>query len=524
MHFCMLFFEHPFYLKMSYFCIVNDLLDKRCPMKSKYLLTAGFALSLFFAACSDDSNSIKASDTGSKDNGEIADTTPADTATHQKSSVDTKDGATFETKGSGYSENGFDVYTEDGLVYESVAVYDSYDGGVKMVGTVDESYSVTEVPSVAPTTEVVKADPGEYTTVDYEIVEPRGGDGEYNGRTHGLLTASEWNDLDNWSDWADILAGEFSGKTAYWKFYPSTLAAVKVVDENGTGLANVSVELLNGNDVEFATKTDNKGLAYCWVKLFDNANNETVKAEDFSLKVNGKVSEAPVELSLLSGELKINTITSDAKQAEAKADVAFIVDATGSMGDEIRFLQSDISYIIDHAHSETNVALRTAVVFYRDESDEYLTRGKDFFTDVANTQAFIEEQHASGGGDYPEAVHSALEATLQNFSWNESARARIAFLILDAPAHHQDDVIESLQSSIRLYAKNGIKLIPVAASGVDKDTESMLRFFDIVTGGTYVFLTDDSGIGYSHIEASVGESDVEKLADLMIRLIKKYVE
>jgi hypothetical protein len=194
------------------------------------------------------------------------------------------------------------------------------------------------------------------------------------------------------------------------------------------------------------------------------------------------------------------------------------------MGDEIRFLQSDLKYIIDHAHSETKVALRTAVEFYRDEEDEYIILGKDFSTNVANTQAFIDEQYANGGGDYPEAVHTALENSLQKFSWNESARARIAFLILDAPAHHQDDVIESLQKSITLYAKHGIKLIPVAASGVDKDTESMLRFFEIITGGTYVFLTDDSGIGYSHLEASVGDTNVEKLADLMIRLIKKYVE
>ena len=472
-------------------------------MKSRFFLTAGFALSLLCAACSDSSNSSDVvAVVGGGDDGQVSDTTKP-----QNPNIETENGATFETKGSG-------SYYDYDTIEEAAVMYDSYD--VKIVRTSDAVYT-TEAPAVAPGGVV-----DEYIPVDYA---PGGDPGDgFNGKTYGLLTASEWNDLDNWSDWADILAGEFSGKTAYWKFYPSTLAAVKVVDENGTGLANVSVELLNGNDVEFATKTDNKGLAYCWVKLFDNANNETVKAEDFSLKVNGKVSEAPVELSLLSGELKINTVTSDAKQAEAKADVAFIVDATGSMGDEIRFLQSDISYIIDHAHSETNVALRTAVVFYRDESDEYLTRGKDFSTDVANTQAFIEEQHASGGGDYPEAVHSALEATLQNFSWNESARARIAFLILDAPAHHQDDVIESLQSSIRLYAKNGIKLIPVAASGVDKDTESMLRFFDIVTGGTYVFLTDDSGIGYSHIEASVGESDVEKLADLMIRLIKKYVE
>ena len=52
----------------------------------------------------------------------------------------------------------------------------------------------------------------------------------------------------------------------------------------------------------------------------------------------------------------------------------------------------------------------------------------------------------------------------------------------------------------------------------------MLRFFDLATGGTYVFLTDHSGIGGSHIEASVGDYEVEHLADLMVRLIKKYTE
>ena len=382
---------------------------------------------------------------------------------------------------------------------------------------VDEAYGGEAVPSIAPGDASIP--------VDYEIDPSCGGDGGFNGRTYGLLTASEWNDLDNWSSWTEILAGEFSDKKSYWKFFPTTLAAVKVVDESGIGLANVSVELLKGDNVEFATKTDNKGFAYCWVNLFGGASQEAVNAEGFSLKVNGQTSEVPVEFTKTGSEsLKVNTITSNAKQADAKADIAFIVDATGSMGDEISFLKSDLSYIIDHAHSESQVALRTAVIFYRDESDRYLVQGKDFSTDVANTQAYIEDQYASGGGDYPEAVHSALEASLQNFSWNESARARIAFLILDAPAHHQDSVIQSLQSSITLYAKNGIKLIPVAASGVDKDTESMLRFFEIVTGGTYVFLTDDSGIGYSHIEASVGDHDVEKLADLMIRLIKKYVE
>ncbi|WP_290738322.1 vWA domain-containing protein [Fibrobacter sp. UBA3718] len=340
----------------------------------------------------------------------------------------------------------------------------------------------------------------------------------------GLLTAGEWNDLDNWKFWTDLLnENEFYKHTEYWEFYPKKLVAVKIVDEDSVGIANVSVELLKDGDVEFAAKTDNAGFAYCWINLFGGATNDSTA--EYSLSVDGSDYTEPLTISAKGDEeLNINFVVSDAKQAEAKADIAFIVDATGSMGDEIDFLKSDLDNIIENAKSGNNVDMRTAAVVYRDEGDDYLTRYDNFSSDLSKTQAFISKQNAGGGGDTPEAVHSALETALQNLSWNESARARIAFFILDAPAHHEDKIIKSLQKSIKLFAKNGIKLIPVAASGVDKPTEFMLRFFDLATGGTYVFLTDDSGIGNHHMEASVGDFEVEILADLMARLIKKYIE
>ena len=347
-----------------------------------------------------------------------------------------------------------------------------------------------------------------------------------NNRTSGLLTAGEWNDLDNWKFWSGLLnENKYYDKTSYWKFYPKNFVAVKVVDGNNTAIANVPVELLKDGTVLFSTKTDNAGFAYCWQSLFANDNGEIV-AEDYSLNVNGASYIEPLKFTLQGDEqVNVNVVVSaDAQQAAAKADIAFIVDATGSMTDEIRFLISDLNYIIDHASSGNNIALRTAALFYRDLQDEYITRYDDFSDNVSTTQEFVAKQKAGGGGDYPEAVDYALEAALQKLSWNESARARIAFLILDAPAHHKDNVIESLQKSIALFAQNGIKIIPVAASGVDKDTEFMLRFFELATGGTYVFLTNDSGIGNKHIEASVDDYEVEKLADLMVRLIKKYVE
>ncbi len=349
--------------------------------------------------------------------------------------------------------------------------------------------------------------------------------GHGNERKSGRLTAGEWSDLSDWKFWTKLLNNNnYYDKTEYWKFFPKSLVAVKVVDADSNAIANVPVELMDGETVEFAAKTDNSGLAYCWVNLFDGVRE--FNAEDFSLKINGVAIDTTLTFTgMKDTELNLNVIVNkEISHPEAKADIAFIVDATGSMIDEISFLISDLDYIIGHAASSKKVALRTAALFYRDEDDEYLTIHNDFSDDVEVTQQWVSQQTADGGGDYPEAVHTALEKSLQSLSWNESARARIAFLILDAPAHHNENVMASLQKSIALYAKNGIKIIPVAASGVDKDTEFMLRFFDLATGGTYVFLTDDSGIGNSHIEASVGDYEVEYLADLMVRLIKQYVE
>ena len=370
----------------------------------------------------------------------------------------------------------------------------------------------------------ISSDDDDDDELTYKKDKRRGG--SRNVRRSGLLTAGEWNDLSNWGFWTDILDDDnYSGKTDYWEFYPENLVVVKVVDNNNVGIANVSVELFNSNSREFTTRTDNAGYAYCWINLFGDSDRK-IKAKDFSLKVDGDWVNKSLKLTTKQDQkLNVNVVVDDSiRHPKARADVAFIVDATGSMDDEIRFLKSDLSYIIDHASSESKVALRTAALFYRDEGDVYLTRANDFTNDASETQDFVSKQDADGGGDYAEAVHSALEASLQDLSWNASARARIAFLILDAPAHHESDVIESLQKSIKRYAKHGIKLIPVAASGIDKDTEFMLRFFDVATGGTYVFLTDDSGIGNSHIKASVGDHKVEYLTDLIIRLIKKYVK
>jgi len=350
--------------------------------------------------------------------------------------------------------------------------------------------------------------------------EPNGGNGQA-----GRVTAGEWNDLDNWEYWSGLMTGnDYSEMSAYWCFWTNNRVAVEVSDKEEKPVSGAKVSLSRNGTEIWTAVTDNMGRADCWAGMLQ----KETEVSGLKLSVNGKPWETDPAVTTWdcpNGVAVNKIVLENATQAAQKADIAFIVDATGSMGDEIEFLKEDLMDILKKVEaSQGGVAFRTAALFYRDEGDDYVTRASNFSDQFSTTVNFIGKQRADGGGDYPEAVHTALEKGLQDLSWDSSAKTRIAFMLLDAPAHHNESVIASLQKSVAKYASNGIKIIPIAASGVDKNAEFMLRFFATATGGTYVFITNDSGIGGDHIAASVGEYQVELLNELIVRLIKKYTD
>ena len=356
-------------------------------------------------------------------------------------------------------------------------------------------------------------------------------DSESNGGNSmaGIVTAGEWNDLDNWGFWNELMSGQNEEKfyeyLNYWSLYTSNRFAVTVVDATGAPVCGAKVELFV-NDAQkssWTAITDNSGSAELWYNI--GGSGDTDEEKIFTAAVNGvKISDPLSPTYNFAEEVNMNTLVAEQVTTVNSADIAFIVDATGSMYDEIDFLKEDLLDIIQRASANTTRELRTAALFYRDKGDAYLTRHEDFNKDPENTLKFIQKQKAGGGGDYPEAVHTALERGLQNLSWREGSYAKIAFLLLDAPPHRDKDVLASLKNSIKLYAANGIKIIPIAASGVDKSTEFILRLMAIYTDGTYTFITNHSGVGNDHIEPTIGQYQVEQLNDLIIRLIQKYTE
>ena len=335
----------------------------------------------------------------------------------------------------------------------------------------------------------------------------------------GLVTAGEWNDLDNWAFYQKTLMKEpFKGFPDDWQMYTNHRIAVAITAKNKPA-ANATVTLFRNNTSIWTAKTDNLGRAELWVGAFQKEKelNPTL----LRLKVNEQwVSTATIS------ETQVNRIALDETLPSPTnlVQIAFMVDATGSMGDELEFLKMDLKKVINEVQkTNTQLKISTATVFYRDEGDEYVVKHSPFTEDINQTTEFISQQRADGGGDFPEAVDKAL-VQLNQLQWQPEARTRIAFLVLDAPPHNKPAVISSIQYSVKTAAASGIKLIPVVASGIDKTTEFLMRFIAMYTNGTYVFITDHSGIGNKHLEPSVGEYQVEKLSDLMVRLIKKYSE
>jgi hypothetical protein len=335
----------------------------------------------------------------------------------------------------------------------------------------------------------------------------------------GLVTAGEWNDLDNWDFYQKTLMKEpFKGFPDDWQMYTNHRIAVALTTKNKPA-ANATVTLFRNDTPIWTAKTDNLGRAELWVGAFQKEKelNPTL----LRLKVNEQwVSTAAISETQVNRIALNETLPSPTNLVQ----IAFMVDATGSMGDELEFLKMDLKKVINEVQkTNTQLKISTGTVFYRDEGDEYVVKHSPFTEDINQTTEFISQQRADGGGDFPEAVDKAL-VQLNQLQWQPEARTRIAFLVLDAPPHNKPAVISSIQYSVKTAAASGIKLIPVVASGIDKTTEFLMRFIAMYTNGTYVFITDHSGIGNKHLEPSVGEYQVEKLSDLMVRLIKKYSE
>ncbi len=333
---------------------------------------------------------------------------------------------------------------------------------------------------------------------------------EFKGKPQsGQLTAGEVNDIEKWKEWLNLRQNqEFNKVCKDWDFNLFRKIETTVKDCKGNPIVNADVFVYKGNLLVFKSKTDVFGKVIVFAK----------KKDKLKLEIHYKGETKTIKLKKRAKKVEFTIGTTSSKSPNV--DIMFTVDTTGSMADELEYLKSEIETIINRINKKIKQK-RVGLVFYRDEGDDYIVRDFDFTTNIKKVKQNLSEQHADGGGDFPEAVEQALKFSLSK-SWDENASAKLMFLLLDAPPHHTKQNVKIIKEQIKKAQEKGIKIIPIISSGANKSTEFLMRNFSVTTNGTTVFLTDDSGIGNKHIKPSTKDMKVERLDNLIVRLIEKY--
>ncbi|MFT5681849.1 MAG: hypothetical protein ACI8RZ_002767, partial [Myxococcota bacterium] len=186
----------------------------------------------------------------------------------------------------------------------------------------------------------------------------------------------------------------------------------------------------------------------------------------------------------LSGEVDI---TLEAQAAPPSVDVCFIIDTTGSMGDEINRIKQTLLSVTEQLRAEGDVSLRYGAVLYRDLGDTYVTKTHPLTDDIAGFDAALQEIQAGGGGDGPESMNQGLAIGVGDMQWRPDS-ARVAFLIADAPPHmdYQGDV--SYGRSALAAIHHGVRIHTVAASGLDDRGSLVFRQVAQLSGGAFIFI------------------------------------
>lgn len=324
----------------------------------------------------------------------------------------------------------------------------------------------------------------------------------------GLLTAGDVDDVLNPVQYA-AYAGRFlqaSGQSL--PFYDTrSRVVIRVVDARGRPVPFAKTDLGRpGAPLHLVTAADGTASFY---PRADRIPRQT------TVSVSGSAGSARKSVTLSAGRLVEVTLPGLAAAPRAM-DLALVIDTTGSMGDEMEYIQAELDTIVARLKRNAGqLDLRIGVVLYRDEGDDYVVQSSPLTGNIGAIRTLLARQEADGGGDAPEAMDRAV-AEAGRLQWRADA-AKAVLLVTDAPPH--EEAIGVTLDATQALRSRGVQIVPVAASGVEDSAQYVLRSMAALTQGRYIFLTDDSGVGNSHAEPDVACYLVTRLDTLVARVL-----
>ena len=299
---------------------------------------------------------------------------------------------------------------------------------------------------------------------------------------------------------------------------------IKVIDDNKKPINNAIVSIYNTENKKIEEgKTLSDGSYMFFPSEYDN------KYKEFKVRIDYQNQKKEITISREGKRInEVVIIDKRETSSEIPLDIVFVLDTTGSMGEEIERLKTTIEIInLNITSFKPKPRVRFGMVLYKDRGDEYVTRIIPLTESLDEFKKELDMITAEGGGDTPEDLQEALKDLINSMKWNNKG-IKLGFIITDAPPHlDYKDQKYTYVNAVKDAKKMGIKIFSVGTGGLDITGEYILRQISQYTLGKYIFLTygerkESEGGVQGAVSHHTGENfTTDKLESIIIGLVKE---
>jgi hypothetical protein len=295
------------------------------------------------------------------------------------------------------------------------------------------------------------------------------------------VKAGEWDDNANYREFQKWLVTE-QGQ-GFHRADITDRQFIVVRDADGKPLPRCPVVIADGQGKKITLTTTASGRAI----LFPHAEGLSGRDLAATTSCQNSAGSTRFSLSQSDGVVDLKLAVKRVLPATREVDIAFILDTTGSMSEEIAAVKATIQKVAAAFNTNT-LRVRVGLVEYKDRTDSFVTKVYPMTSDIARFSGQVAALQASGGGDTPESMNEGLHVGLNSLTWNNNAIAKVAFLIADAPPHLDYANDTDYAADMRDAAHRGIQVFTVAASGMDDLGQVVFRQIAQYTGATNLFV------------------------------------
>jgi uncharacterized protein YegL len=333
------------------------------------------------------------------------------------------------------------------------------------------------------------------------------------------VRAGEWDDNANYRDYAKWIR---AASKQIARLDIENRQFVVVEDSDGKPVPNCKLAVSSGQkSAALVTMASGRAL------VFPHAFGLSGDLASVTATCGQAIAKGELSLNKTDGVTQLKLASQRALPARRTIDLAFVLDTTGSMGEEIEAVKGTIRAVAEKlANDQTDV--RVGLVEYKDRTDAQVTRVFPFSSNLKGFAASVAELRAEGGGDTPEDMQAGLTAAIDQLDWRTDAVARLIVVIADAPPHldYQDE--KDYADSARRASARGIKMFTVSASGMDDTGQIVMRQMAQFTGASNMFVlrggAGPQSVGGGDPKTSCGGTHDDyasgKLDQLILRKVK----